>query len=260
MQEYYEKVGKLFKNMFYCTIDRMEEETFLKRGAQTKAVDTLVEMGLIEKKMMGLPAKRYFRVIEEAVLKLFPQQEPEIAKVDEAVDAISAQPDSDAGSTIENDQNEQILNPTPVAEDATLMQPRVQVSCSHIIKDFISKDFKKEEEEEENIYAHAREDISIFGERFSKIAEEIELDDEWTQEVIHNEPTELRKYYGTTIDIREALEKTLKHIVRLDTAGEMVVSFARLFYTFYKNHMRTKRAADKFASPTQRFLRAMAAV
>lgn len=56
---------------FFCTIDNLEENTTLKRDAQSRAIGKLEKnWGLIETKRMGLPAKRYFRITEE-ILRMF---------------------------------------------------------------------------------------------------------------------------------------------------------------------------------------------
>ena len=48
---------------FYCTIDDLYKSTGKKYDAQTTAVKKLVDLGLIEYKVAGIPAKRYFRVV-----------------------------------------------------------------------------------------------------------------------------------------------------------------------------------------------------
>lgn len=47
---------------FYCTIDDLWESTTLKEKAQTRAIKRLVEIGLIETKVQGVPPRRYFRI------------------------------------------------------------------------------------------------------------------------------------------------------------------------------------------------------
>ena len=55
---------------FYCTKDTLEEQTSLNRYYQDKAIDNLIEMGLIDKKTTGIPAKRYFHIEEKKVASL----------------------------------------------------------------------------------------------------------------------------------------------------------------------------------------------
>lgn len=62
-QAYYEKRGMLDRDgFFYSTIDDLQESTSLSRHQQQSAVNTLVEAGLVEYRIKGLPAKRCFRI------------------------------------------------------------------------------------------------------------------------------------------------------------------------------------------------------
>ena len=48
---------------FYVTEADLQESTTFKEKVQRKAIKHLVESGLVEYKLMGLPAKRYFRIV-----------------------------------------------------------------------------------------------------------------------------------------------------------------------------------------------------
>lgn len=68
LQKYWEKRGKLDKeNMFFCTIEDMQEHTTLKKDTQSRAIKVLVELGLITTKQKSTPSKRYFKIHEEAI-------------------------------------------------------------------------------------------------------------------------------------------------------------------------------------------------
>ena len=70
--EYFKKNGQLKDNKwFYCTIEKMEEQTTLNRYYQNKAIDNLKELGLLEVERKGLPARRYFKIVENEIIKLF---------------------------------------------------------------------------------------------------------------------------------------------------------------------------------------------
>lgn len=56
--------------MFFETVDRIEENTTLSKYQQSKAVNVLVEAGILETKKIGIPAKRYFKINEQMVLNL----------------------------------------------------------------------------------------------------------------------------------------------------------------------------------------------
>lgn len=47
---------------FPCTVDKVQTETKLSADQQTLALKKLVEVGLIETKRKGLPARRYIRI------------------------------------------------------------------------------------------------------------------------------------------------------------------------------------------------------
>ena len=49
---------------FYSTIADLQESTSLTRRQQERGIDTLVREGLVETCVKGLPARRYFRIIE----------------------------------------------------------------------------------------------------------------------------------------------------------------------------------------------------
>ena len=50
---------------FFCTVEKLEEHTTIKKGRQQRTIQSLENLKLIETKKMGLPAKRYFRMTEE---------------------------------------------------------------------------------------------------------------------------------------------------------------------------------------------------
>ena len=56
---------------FYATVDRIKEDTGLSDYQQRQAVSKLQAAGIIETKVMGLPAKRFFRICEEVLQNKF---------------------------------------------------------------------------------------------------------------------------------------------------------------------------------------------
>ena len=52
---------------FYSTIADLQESTSLTRRQQERGIDTLVKAELIETSVKGLPARRYFRIIERTL-------------------------------------------------------------------------------------------------------------------------------------------------------------------------------------------------
>lgn len=56
---------------FFSTIENIEEKTTLSKYQQNKAFKKLKEMKLVDVSVRGLPAKRYIKINEENLLKLF---------------------------------------------------------------------------------------------------------------------------------------------------------------------------------------------
>ncbi|MFW6016186.1 MAG: hypothetical protein ACOCRK_07080 [bacterium] len=79
MLSYYDENNQLRiedgEKWFFCTIKELYERTSLKRSAQDKAIDKLIDLNLIKKDQKGRPAKRYFccndKKIEEFIIKSF---------------------------------------------------------------------------------------------------------------------------------------------------------------------------------------------
>ena len=71
-QYYWQKENRLVEDAwFFSTIENIEENTGLSGHKQRKALKSLEDMGLIEQKIKGIPAKRYIRIIEKQVFNLF---------------------------------------------------------------------------------------------------------------------------------------------------------------------------------------------
>lgn len=68
---YWEEQGILEDGFFYSTIENLEERTTLSVYKQQQAIQKLKELGLVETKLKGVPAKKYFRICEKQVLELF---------------------------------------------------------------------------------------------------------------------------------------------------------------------------------------------
>lgn len=67
---YFEMMGQLTDGMFYETVEHIEENTTLSKYQQAKAVKALEDAGILTTKKIGIPAKRYFLINEDAVLAL----------------------------------------------------------------------------------------------------------------------------------------------------------------------------------------------
>jgi hypothetical protein len=65
---YYERNGMLDNGWFYSTVADLEESTTLSEYQQKRCIARLSEIGLIECKKRGMPAKRSFRIIDNVEL------------------------------------------------------------------------------------------------------------------------------------------------------------------------------------------------
>ena len=66
--EYFERRNMLsIDGYFFNTIENIGEDTGLSRFQQDKAIEVLLEKGIISTRLAGIPAKRFFRVEKEAL-------------------------------------------------------------------------------------------------------------------------------------------------------------------------------------------------
>lgn len=77
------------KEYFYMTVETMEEFTAYKRKPQDRAIKELIDFGLIETALIGLPAKRHFHITDK-IYEVFGLRE---AKQESKLDQ-TGQPDS----------------------------------------------------------------------------------------------------------------------------------------------------------------------
>ena len=70
--DYWQKNNGLTEDgYFFSTIENVEEKTTLSEHKQRKALKNLKELGLVDVRVKGLPAKRYIKLNEENILQLF---------------------------------------------------------------------------------------------------------------------------------------------------------------------------------------------
>lgn len=69
--EYWNNRGETEDGYFFSTIENVEENTSLTRYQQTQSLNVLMEQGLIDVKVKGIPARRYIRINEEKLLEMF---------------------------------------------------------------------------------------------------------------------------------------------------------------------------------------------
>ena len=69
---YWHGKGQASDGWMYKTIEEFRAETGLSRHQQDKAISKCKELGFLETRLGGIPAKRYFRLDMEALQKLLP--------------------------------------------------------------------------------------------------------------------------------------------------------------------------------------------
>mgnify|MGYP003113570301 CR=1 FL=1 len=69
-KEEYFKLNGMTDGWFFNTEANIQEDTTLSPYQQRKALKTLKEKNIIETKKMGLPAKQFFKINEQQVVKL----------------------------------------------------------------------------------------------------------------------------------------------------------------------------------------------
>ncbi|MGN1340084.1 MAG: DUF6017 domain-containing protein [Oscillospiraceae bacterium] len=68
-QTYYSQRGMLdSEGWFYSTVADLQESTTLTKRQQSAAIKSLISAGLVECRICGMPARRYFRVLDEEEL------------------------------------------------------------------------------------------------------------------------------------------------------------------------------------------------
>ena len=66
---YYDQHGLLTDgDWFYSTVEDLEESTALSARQQRRCIETLIKSGLIQCKVQGMPAKRYFCINDDTEL------------------------------------------------------------------------------------------------------------------------------------------------------------------------------------------------
>ena len=69
--DYWEKQEKINDGFFFSTIENVEENTTLSAHKQRKALNKLQELNIVEVSLKDIPAKRYIKINEEQLFKIF---------------------------------------------------------------------------------------------------------------------------------------------------------------------------------------------
>lgn len=110
---YYRDKGKASDGWFYSTIEDLQESTTYGRKVQTSAINKLVGYGLLESKLMGMPARRYFRLISDTdkLAALIEKGQEICTNMRKKTEAAEADPDeSTQKSSLSNGANKIVPN------------------------------------------------------------------------------------------------------------------------------------------------------
>lgn len=68
---YWKQENGLVDGYFYSTVDNVKNNTTLTRYQQAQALEKLQQLDLVEVEIKGVPAKRYIKIKEESISKIF---------------------------------------------------------------------------------------------------------------------------------------------------------------------------------------------
>lgn len=80
--KYWAKENKLEDDMFYSTIDNIEENTGLTAHEQRQAIKSLENAGVLYTELKGVPAKKYFRIDVDSVVKILTTSHADFSQLD----------------------------------------------------------------------------------------------------------------------------------------------------------------------------------
>lgn len=136
---YWAKRGELTDGYFYSTVENVKENTTLSDKKQRSALTILKNAGIIEVKLMGLPAKRYIKIFPEQVCTITQDKLSQIgssssAKMEE-LDAAKRQTNNNNSNSNNNSNKKDIYIQicTHLNEKAgTAYRPSSKATQSHI--------------------------------------------------------------------------------------------------------------------------------
>lgn len=69
--DFWARKGELKDGFFYSTVENIQENTTLSEYQQNSILNKLMSLNIVERKLIGMPAKRYFRLNEEKIMDIF---------------------------------------------------------------------------------------------------------------------------------------------------------------------------------------------
>tara|TARA_R110000772_G_scaffold10144_7_gene32658 strand:+ start:445 stop:1110 length:666 start_codon:yes stop_codon:yes gene_type:complete len=106
-KEEYFMVNGMTDGWFFNTAKNIEDDTCLTSHQQRKAIKSLKDLGIIETKVVGIPAKQHFKIIENKLLSYFNTSCEESAKlVVKKTQTINKNNNNNNNNNISNRRNE----------------------------------------------------------------------------------------------------------------------------------------------------------
>lgn len=154
---YFEARGQLDDGWFYLTVDDAESRTTLKKDCQTGAIKILKELGFIETKQRGMPAKRYFKVDKKKITDFVnsDNKKEEVREQERVPDAIKVE-EFPTPAPIYKSQEEEPEDIDISAESAKATQLDEKIAFS-----FESGEFKNISEKDKQAWSEAYPGLNV---------------------------------------------------------------------------------------------------
>lgn len=69
--DFWARKGELEDGFFYSTVENIQENTTLSEYQQNSILNKLMSLNIVERKLIGMPAKRYFKLNETKIIDIF---------------------------------------------------------------------------------------------------------------------------------------------------------------------------------------------
>lgn len=232
---FYSKNNMLLDGYFYSTISDLEESTTFGVKAQKSAINKLIQLGLVECVVKGLPAKRYFRIcVDMDIIKNL------IDKGKEIVKKFSKTGNNNSGEKTKNPENIQFVH-----KDETCISPGAE-TCN-VLADNKTKDNKPKIKKYSYIQSVNRSVPSMTDGQIKSRRKKIKFSDvlknlglEWSS-IISAEPTSEKAFMEYDEDIRHTQKCIIPYTLRNDKdsiKAALEYLSAKSYYTSNNNVAR----------------------
>ena len=132
--DYWETENKLIDGaFFYCTIAKMEENTGLTEYQQRKAIKSLENAGIIKTCLKGIPATRYFEIVEDKLLK-------NLTSSSEKTKELVPKKLSSSNNIYNKNKNNNTISKDIVENSRLIPKPNLYSKCVALIHDYTTND------------------------------------------------------------------------------------------------------------------------